>query len=87
MIKGTLSNGFEFQIDENNLDDMRFIEALEELDEGNPLAMTKVYNIVLGKGQKEELYKFIEKEHKKVPIKVMYDLFQELMTKSKDLKN
>lgn len=88
MISGKLSNGFEFEIDENNLDDMRFIEALSDLNKGNPLAMPTVYDCIFGKEQKEKLYDEVAKANNgRVPIKVMTDLFEEVMTQSKDVKN
>lgn len=63
MTKGTLENGFEFSIDENRIDDMRFLENLAAMDE-NPLLMPKVIETMLGKEQKEALYKHLEKDGK-----------------------
>lgn len=61
MTKGTLDSGFEFVIDENKIDDMRFLEDLSAMDE-NPLLMPKVIERMLGKEQKEALYNHLEKD-------------------------
>ena len=61
MTKGKLENGFEFELDETKIDDMRFLEMLADIDD-NPLVLPKVVEIMLGKEQKEKLYKHLEKD-------------------------
>lgn len=86
MTKGTLDNGFEFAIDENRIDDMRFLEDLAAMDE-NPLLMPKVIERMLGKEQKEALYKHLEKEGR-VSIGDFSAAVSEMFEKASDnLKN
>ena len=58
MIKGTTKSGFNFNIDDNALDDFELVEALAEVED-NPLAISKVVTHLFGKGKKE-LYQFIK---------------------------
>ena len=59
MIKGRTVSGFEFKIDEGMVDDMRFIDALAEMDSGSLLAVSKVANLMFDAEQKERLYKHL----------------------------
>ena len=66
MKKGMTKSGFEFEIDEKCLDDMRMLEAISESMD-NPLLFPKVFTMLLGKEQKERLYKHLEDENGRVP--------------------
>ena len=79
MKKGKLANGFEYSIDETTLDDMRFLDALAEADEGNPLAASKVCVMLLGKEQRDKLYKVISPEGGRVPIADAFECIKEIM--------
>ena len=79
MKAGKLSNGFEYQIDEVIFDDMRFLDALAEADEGDPLAASRVCNMLLGKEQKKSLYKMLANEDGRVPIEVALNCVREIM--------
>lgn len=68
MYKGRTGSGFEFEVKETAVDDMRLIEALAEIEE-NPLVFAKVCKLLLGKEQKEKLYQFLEREDGTVPTK------------------
>ncbi len=57
MLKGKTSTGFQFEIAEGALDNYELVEALADI-ETDPLSVTKVVNLLLGKEQKEKL-----KEH------------------------
>lgn len=85
MTKGTLDSGFEFEIDETRLDDMRFLEDLAAMDE-NPLLMPRVIERMLGKEQKERLYTHLEKDGK-VSIADFSAAISEIFEKSSKLKN
>ena len=61
-MKGTLKNGFEFDIPDNRLDNMELVDALSEIEDNNPLAITKVANLMLGKDQKKKLYDYLRTE-------------------------
>ena len=68
MKAGKLQNGFEYEIDESIFDDMRFLDALAEADEGDPLAASRMCNMLLGKEQKKKLYKILTNEEGRVPV-------------------
>ena len=67
MVKGKTSTGFEFEIDEQKLDDMEFMDALAEVDE-NPLKFSKVMKMMLGEEQRQRLYDHLRNEDGRVPI-------------------
>ena len=79
MKTGTLSNGFEYEIDEAIFDDMRFLDALAEADEGDPLAASRVGSMLLGKEQKKALYKQLQNSDGRVPIGATLDCVKEIM--------
>ena len=85
MTKGQLDSGFEFVIDENKIDDMRFLEDLAAIDE-NPLVMPRVIEKMLGKEQKEALYKHLEKDGR-VSIGDFSNAVAEIFEKANNLKN
>lgn len=85
MTKGQLDNGFEFVIDENKIDDMRFLEDLAAMEE-NPLVIPRVMEKMLGKEQKEALYKHLEKDGR-VSIGDFSAAVAEIFEKANNLKN
>lgn len=85
MIKGTLESGFDYEVDENNLDDMRLFDDLAAMEE-NPLVTIRVIEKILGKEQKEKLYKHLEKDGR-VPTKDFSDALSEIIEKTSQLKN
>ena len=86
MIKGALKSGFEFSVDETRLDDMRFIDMLAELDDGNALVLTKLLTFILGKEQKDALYEHVKSEDGRVPIAKVTESFTEIMQSGNSLK-
>lgn len=79
--KGTLKNGFVYEVDENVLDDMRLVDAIAEAEGENPLKVSKVVTMVLGDEQKERLYKSLENETGRVPVKVAMDALMEIFNR------
>ena len=79
--KGTLENGFVYEVDENVLDDMRLVDAIAEAEGENPLKVSKVVTMVLGDEQKERLYKSLENENGRVPVKVAMDALMEIFNR------
>ncbi|MFL8969307.1 hypothetical protein ACKA04_04460 [Helcococcus kunzii] len=86
-MKGTLQNGFEFEIDEKELDDYELMELFAEADE-NPLASPKIITKILGKEQKDELKEHIrDKKTGKVSIEEMTNSFIEILQFNQKIKN
>lgn len=64
MIKGKTKSGFEFEVEEDVMDNMLMVDALSDTMDDNPLAFARVCSLLLGKAQKKELYKHLEKDGK-----------------------
>ena len=68
MITGKTSTGFEFEIDENVINDMRILDAVSEVaNETNLLAISFLVDTILGEN-KERLYKHVAEKNGRVPI-------------------
>lgn len=81
MTSGKLENGFRFDFDENKLNDMRFFEKLASAEE-NPLLIPSIIEDMLGKKQKEILYKFLEDENGRVPVDKCFAALEEIFDKA-----
>ena len=57
MIEGRTKSGFEYSIEEDNID-QELLDALAEADDGNPLKISKVIRLMLGDEQRKRLYGF-----------------------------
>ena len=87
MVKGNLKSGFAFEIDVEALNDMRFVEALADVEK-NGLALPKVCEMMLGREQKERLYEHLQDENGRVPIEAVNSAIIEIMTTAgKETKN
>ena len=56
MKKIVLTNGLELEVNENSLNNMELLDALEEMTEGDELSMSKVVKLMLGKENRKKLY-------------------------------
>lgn len=81
MTKGKLDNGFEFEIDEEALDDMYYIELIREAG-NDPVKSLELAEATLGVEQKERLYKHLENEKGRVPSAVFYNALDEIFEKA-----
>lgn len=57
-----LTNGFDVNVNESQLHDWDFIEAVCELDQGNTTKLPAMFNALLGEDQKRALVAHIRKE-------------------------
>lgn len=69
----TLDNGYKCKINENILNDIRFLEIYSEALEGSTVDSIKVINALLGDEQKEKLYKKLEEKDKEGNVIVPAD--------------
>ena len=76
--KGTLKNGFTYEVDDEVLDDMYLVEAIAEAQNEDPLKITQVITMIMGADQKNRLYKNLENDKGRVPSSVAVDALQEL---------
>ena len=85
-MKGKTTTGFEFDIEDERLDDMELVDIMAEIDE-NPLLMPKVCKMLLGEEQKKRLYDHLRSEDGRVPIEATTNAIQEIFNSPGDLKN
>lgn len=86
MIRGTTSTGFEYEYDEERLDDMRFVDVLAVVV--NPEAprfdkiagASQLLTMLLGADMKKALYEHIGKSHEgRVPRAELQQALEEIM--------
>lgn len=68
MITGKTSSGFSFEISENTLDNMEFVDTLAEATDDNLLSVSRVVEMMLGKTQRKRLYDHVRTEDGRVPV-------------------
>lgn len=64
MRKGTTKSGYEFELNEEVMDDMEFVDALAEMDQGNTLSMSHVIGKLFSKEEKKKLYNHVRLDGK-----------------------
>lgn len=67
-MQGTTKSGFKFEVDEDVITSMEFVDMVAELDE-KPMRIGKVVRFMLGEDQKEKLYKHVRGDKKLTPAK------------------
>ena len=81
MIKGETKTGFAFELEEAVLDNMELVDALAEMQEDDPLALSAVVRMVLGPKSKA-LYEHLRTEDGRVPVSAIsqeiMDIFEAL---------
>lgn len=88
MLKGTTSSGFKFEVSEDVLDNMELVDTLAEMQDDNPLEVSKVVRIVLGPEQRSALYENLRTEDVRVPVmavsEAIMDIFNAFGQKGKN---
>ncbi len=87
MISGVTKNGFVFEITDERTDNMELIDALADLDDGNPLAVSKVLTLLLGPEQKKKMYDFVRTEDGIVSAQTVSEMIVEILAAKKETKN
>lgn len=86
MMNGKTSSGFEFTVDEKNLDNMELVDAIAEAD-SNPIAVTRIIKMLLGDEQKKQLYDHLRTADGRVPIKDVTTAVVDIFNSDKSGKN
>jgi hypothetical protein len=86
MISGKTKSGFEFNLDDEAMNDMELLEDLKKLDSGDVLAVPSILERMLGK-QKDDLYNHVRTESGRVPIDALVEELKGIFETSKDAKN
>lgn len=88
IVKGETKTGFQFSIDRETFDNMELVDALAELEGGNPLAVSDAVRLLLGKEQRKKLYDHLREEGGRVPAtkvtREITDIFSEFGKKGKN---
>lgn len=82
MVEGKLSNGFEYKIPDENLDDYETFEKLCDIDkdpEENAYLVRDVLVDMLGRQQYDDLKAFVKKQDGRISMKKMMDLLGEIV--------
>ena len=85
---GKTTNGFSYEIDDEALDDYDILQILGEIDSGEFQRIDELFNLLLGKEQKDALKEHIRKESKngRVPMSAMMNALTEIFNSSADGK-
>lgn len=87
MITGKTRSGFEFELDDEVLDDYELLEILHKLDSGEYGLVTEMVGKLLGEEQKDLLKEHVRGEDGKVSAKRMMDEVAEIFRANDSLKN
>jgi hypothetical protein len=77
MIRGKLSSGFEFHLDENIFDDFELVELYAKVAK-NPIWVGDLAERLLGVEQKKALVEHLRKEDGKVHTTDMFNALKEI---------
>lgn len=77
MLKIETSSGFIYEIHEEALENYELVDAIGELED-NPLAISRVTNLLLGREQKMKMFDYLRNEEGIVPTQKVTDEIQEI---------
>ena len=87
-MNGTTLSGFEYTVSAEAMDDMELLEALSDIDNGGKYwQFSKALMIMFGKDQKEAYYSFLREKHGRVPMSVVFEDIEEILTGNGEVKN
>ncbi|WP_413518444.1 hypothetical protein [Carnobacterium maltaromaticum] len=84
-IKGKTQSGFKYEVPKKRLENYELLEAIGELDD-NPLVLTKVVKLLLGKDQTEQLKNHLRTEDGIVPTEKLSEEITEIFQSQSETK-
>lgn len=88
MIEGKTKSKFKFVINEDDINDMRFIDKLTQLKKGDFTALSELTDMLFGEEQKNKLYDHIAKNNNgKVKIDALANEINDVLTYQDETKN
>ena len=87
MIKGVTESGFEFELEDDILDDYELLEVLHKIDKGDYGLVPDMVKKLLGVEQKESLKNHIRTDKGKVSSSRMMDEIMQIFKANNKLKN
>lgn len=85
--KLTTPRGAVLEIELTKLDDMRLFDALVALQDGDPLQMPRIMNLILTPEQKAAVYEACRDENGRVPIEAVNDEILAIFNTFNESKN
>lgn len=87
MRNGITRSGFAYELDETAADNMELVDALADMETGNPLATSRVVNLLLGPQQKKALYDHLRLPDGRVPVTAVSEAIVDIFTAGSKTKN
>ena len=86
MLKGKTKSGFEFEIQDDALNNYELVEVLADVDT-NPLLLPRLVKMLLGEDQKNKLTDHVRTETGTVPLDKISDEIMEIFQSGQQVKN
>ena len=86
MISGKTSTGFEFELQDDVLDNWEMLEMIQEVDSGNTAVLTKLVPALLGAEQTQKLKDYIRQPNGVVRISDMSTAIADIFASCNTLK-
>lgn len=86
-VYGITSNGFEFEVKKDAVDNVEFVDLLEEMGEEEVPSYGKICKMLIGAEQKKKLYDFFRTDDGRVPIDPINTAVLEIMGATSAGKN
>lgn len=77
MVKGKTKSGFEFELDDEAMDDLEFVELLAESDM-NPSVIPQIVKTILGEKQYAELKEHLRNDKGRIPMSAVDEALTEM---------
>lgn len=71
MVKGKTKSGFEFELDENVINNMELVDALADCASDDPFAVSKTVKLLLGNELRRKLYDHLRTGDGRVPMEMV----------------
>lgn len=73
------SGGLEINVNEDAFDDMEVLDALTDMVDDDPLAVSRLCKLIMNKSEKKKLYDFCRSEDGKAHMKKTVEVLTEIM--------
>ena len=87
MLRGKTESGFEFELEDNVLDDWKLVKYLRNIDKGDSQYIVDVAERLLGEEQCAKLEEYIEKKYGKATASLMTKEIASVLEATKEGKN
>lgn len=87
MLRGKTESGFEYELDDDVLDDYELLELFCQIDEGETSLTVKMVDTLLGEEQKERLKDHVRAKSGRVSAQRLLAEVTEILNSTKEGKN